>query len=248
MTAGGAEWLAAFLPLGVVREQKAWAPLGAGVLLIDPPILWLVTARSTLQRAGDQTLSAFVSEDQGGTVLDLVSGRRGTAFDWLEDTAAGLVACLFPVDRSWPVKAFPEAACVTDELEPGSAVWAVGAVYGQPLLGERPSPLVLPGILARRDAEQLVTTAPLPPMNLGAPLLVPVRGEGGSGAALAGIVTAILTVPAEPGIPAASLRLSVATPVAAALSLIRSEAGKAQRRLAIERSRPSPQEEEACSP
>lgn len=245
------EWLGAFVPLGLSKgEARSWSPIGAGVLLIDTPILWLVTARSLLQRAEEakQPLSAFVSEDQGGTVLDLVSGRRGTPLDWLIDEASGLAVCLFPVDRRWPLKAFPDERCAGfEQLVPAMPVLTVGAVYGGIAQGERPLPLVLTGSVARVEAQRLICAAPLPPQNVGAPVMVPVAAESGGGVAVAGVVTAAASVPAEPGAPGNSLRLIAAAPIGAALSLIRSDAGDAQRRFAIERSRPS-SEGEACSP
>lgn len=246
------DWLGSFVPLGLSREGQSWVPIGAGVLYIDHPVLWLITARVVLQRAQDagRPLSAYVSQDQGGTILDLTTGRRGTPLDWLIDEPSGLATCLFPVDPRWPLKAFPEARCGGfDQLTPAMQVLTVGAVYNQAeALGHPgPLPLVLTSSVARVEATRVILNAPLPPQNLGAPLLVPVSGESGGGVGLAGIVTAVATIPAEPGTPASSLRLAVTSPVLAALNLIRSDAGDAQRRFAIERSRPS-SEGEACSP
>lgn len=239
------DWLGAFVPLGVARD-RSWLPLGAGVLLVDAPVVWLLTARSVLTAAGDQRLAAFVSEQRGGLVLDLTTGRRGSPLDWLIDEEHDLAACLVPVDPAWGTKAFSEARCApTEQLQPGTPVQALSCVYGVPGVSERTAPLLLTGVVARRDPARLVTTVPLPPHNAGAPLLLPLPVQLGGGVALLGLLTRGVAVPEVGAAP--PLRLSLAVPISAALSLVRSEPGKAQRRLALTSSRPAAVED-ACSP
>lgn len=236
------DWLGAIVPLGLARETT-WRPVGAGVLLIDPPLVWLAAPRSLLEQLPpDRNLAAFVSEQQGGIVLDLITGRRGTPIDWIRHETLDLAVCLFPVNPAWGIKAFPESRCVEPErLMAGLPVLTVASAYGSEL-GLRPAPLVLPGMLARRDATTLVTTLPLLPQNVGAPVLVPVSGSDGGGVALVGILVRPIQVPPHP--LGSHLTLTQGIPVTEALGLIRSEAGRAQRRIAIEQSRA----EEATGP
>lgn len=225
------DWLGAVVPLGLAREG-AWRPIGAGALFIDPPVVWLLSVGSLLDAVpADRNLAAFVSEEQGGTVLDLTTGRRGTPIDWIRHASLDLAACLFPINPAWSIKAFPEARCVeSEQLFPGLAVQAVCSAYGSEL-GARPAPLLLGGTLARKEPAGLVTTLPLLPQNAGTPLLVPISAQEGGGVALAGILLRRIALP-DPG-----LALSVAAPITEALGLIRSEAGRAQRRIAVEHSR-----------
>ncbi len=240
------DWLGAFVPLGVASE-RTWTPLGAGVLLVDAPVVWLITARAVLQEAGDRRLAAFVSEQAGGLVLDLTTGRRGTPLDWLVDEEHEVAACVVPIDPAWGTRAFPEARCAPAErLQAGTPVQGLACVHGVPGVSERTAPLLLPGVVARRDPTRLVTTVPLPPHNIGAPLLLPLPAQLGGGVALLGVFTRSAAVP-EPG-AASPLRLGLVTPIAAALSLVRSERGKAQRRVALTSARSTTAVEDACSP
>lgn len=225
------EWLGALVPLGVSPQENVWRPLGAGVLLIDPPVVWLITAAALLDAAGDTTLAAFVTSQGGGTGLDLTTGRRGTPLDWLRHERLDLAACLFPINPAWGIKAFPEARCLAaEQVTAGLPLQVAAYAYGTSELGPRPAPLLLPGQVARRDASSFLTTAPLLPHNLGAPLVTPFPGGG---VALVGIQVRRVAVPDLTG-PLPALHLSQALPISEGLALIRSEAGRAQRRLALE--------------
>jgi hypothetical protein len=230
--------LPAILALGRTRDGS-FVPAGTGVLFLDSPLVWLLTAASVATAADAAPLGAWISADGEGTVLDLTTGRRGTPLDWLVDTTHDLAACLFPIDPRWPIKAFPEARCASPEvLAAGLPVLSVGYPWGVAELGRAPTRVVLPGLLAQVDAGagRLLTTAPLLPLNAGAPLVVAMPAEAGGGMGLVGLLTRSLAVP-EPAPGVAPVRLTLGSPVTAALALVRSDAGRAQRRLAIDASR-----------
>jgi hypothetical protein len=100
--------------------------------------------------------------------------------------------------------------------------------------------MLLPGTLARGPGGRLITTAPLLPLNVGAPLVMQAPAEAGGGLGLIGLLTRTLVVPEPPGSPAPPVRMAEAVPIEAAVALVRSDAGRAQRRLAIESSRSAP--------
>lgn len=232
-----AECLPAVLPLGRTGGG-AFQPLGAGVLFIDSPLVWLLTARSVLEATGDAALGAYVSPEREGTVVDLTTRRRGTPLDWIVDPALDVAACLLPIDPTWPIKAFPEARCVTPALVPAEeTVWSVCFPWGLPGQAGPPPRVLLPGTLARGEGERLVTTTPLLPLNAGAPLVMKAPAEAGGGLGVIGLLTRTLVVPEPAGSQAPPVRLAEAVPISAAVALVRAEAGKAQRRLAIEASR-----------
>lgn len=236
-----AECLPAVLPVGRTRDG-GFQPLGAGVLFIDSPLVWLLTARSLVEAAGDAPLGAYISPEREGTVVDLTTGRRGTPLDWLRDPEHDVAACLFPIDPSWPIKAFPEARCVDASLlGPATTVASVSLPWGLPGSSGPPPRVVLPGTLTHFGPHRLLTTAPLLPLNVGAPLVLCATEDAGGGLGLVGLLTRTLVVPEPPGSPAPPVRMAEAVPIEAAVALVRSDAGKAQRRLAIESSRSAPQ-------
>lgn len=230
------EWLGAFVPLGKL-ENETWSPLGAGVLFVEAPILWLLTARSVLEAAGDAPISAWVRDSKQGTLLDLTTGRRGTPLDWIASEEDDVAVCIFPTDRSFKFKAFNESQCFpAHDLQALLPTATLCAPYGLAPLTGWTKPLVLTGSMASVDREsgQLVTTSPLLPRNTGAPLLVTLPSQSGGGVHLAGILSHTVTVPEPYQSTASAVRLAVGQPVLAALALIRGEQGRKQREAALQ--------------
>ncbi|HBP17601.1 MAG TPA: hypothetical protein DEA08_07400 [Planctomycetes bacterium] len=230
------EWLGSFVPLGKV-EGESWTPIGAGVLFVEAPIVWLLTARSALEAAGDAPISAWVRDDKKGTLLDLTQGRRGTPLDWIVSKDDDVAVCLFPTDPSWKVKAFNESQCFpAHDLQALLPTATLCAPYGLAPLSGWTMPLVQTGTMASVDREtgQLVTTAPLLPRNAGAPLLITLPTQSGGGVQLAGILSHTVAVPEPHRSTAPPVRLAIGQPVLAALALIRGEQGKEQRKLALQ--------------
>lgn len=234
-------WRLACVPLGAVRAEGAWAPLGAGVLFVDAPVLWLLTTRSVVEGAQGAPVGAWVPTTDGAhAVVDLSTGRRGTPLDWVLHPERDLAATVFPIGARLVLKAFSEAQTLPDELLAPLLPVAVAAfAHGLGPAGQRPAPLAFAGALAGAPGEGdpagrvLLATAPLPPRNAGAPLLAQLPPQAGGGVALAGIATHATALPEPPTSLLPPVRLTVALPVAAALSLVRGEAGKAARQAAL---------------
>ncbi len=215
------------VPLGHEVEE-AWAPLGAGVLLFDAPHVWLATTRSVVAAAAGTSIVAWVSEADGGTTVDLTSGLEEAGLSWVEHDRMDLAISLFPMDPSWGLKAFAEARCIgADDLQPLLTVFSVCCPYGG-VPFETPTPLTLSGAVSRieKDARTLYSTAPLLPLNAGAPLLAIPKTKGN--VYLAGTLTNSALIPEPiPSIP--PVRISVAITAEAIWELIRSDAAQAQR-------------------
>lgn len=235
------EWRQAFVPLGATRGD-VWTPLGAGVLLVDTPVVWLVTARSVLEPAGASPVVAWVDTLEGGNALvDLTTGRTGD-LAWLRHPERDVAACIFPIGATWKIKAFNEARTLQEaDLQPLLPACVVGSPYGIGAPGQRPTALALDGTLAGVDAaaRAIITTAPLLPRNGGAPLLVPLPVQAGGGVALAGIATHSVSVAEGVQSTLPPVRLTIAAPIALAFELIRSAAGKAARKAALSLGRPA---------
>ncbi len=238
------EWRQAFVPLGVTRGE-VWAPLGAGVLLVDSPVVWLVTARSVLEGAGASPVVAWVAATtetgDGHALIDLSTGRAAD-LAWLRHPERDLAACVFPIGSTWRIKAFNEARTLQEtDLQPLLPACVVGNPYGIGAPGQRPTALALDGTLAGVDvsARTIITTAPLLPRNAGAPLLVPLPPQAGGGVSLAGIATHSVAVSEGVQSTLSPVRLTIAAPIALAFELIRSPAGKAARKAALAAGKPT---------
>ena len=230
------EWLSAFIPLGTYGEQ-AWTPVGAGVLIVDLPVVWLVTAKSIVHGAGATPLAAFLKAGEGSAILDLSESHTASGLSWLEHASLDLAATLFPINPAWEVKAFSQQQCApAEELRPLLPVCSLGCPYGT-IASPRPAPILLAGALAQVAAPHLHATAPLLPLNQGAPLIL-ASGVGGA-IQLAGILTRTLIVP-EPDPRVPPVRLSEAVAMEAVWDLVRGEAALAQRKRAVERARGGP--------
>lgn len=229
------EWRQAFVPLGTARGD-VWTPLGAGVLLVDNPVVWLVTARAVLDAAGASPIVGWVETVDGGNALVDLSTGRTADLAWLRHPERDLAACVFPIGTTWRIKAFNEARTLQEaDLQPLLTTCVVGSPYGIGAPGQRPTALALEGALAGVDlaARTIVTSAPLLPRNGGAPLLVPLPPQAGGGVVLAGIATHSVAVPEAVQSTLAPVRLTIAAPIALAFELIRSAPGKAARKAAM---------------
>lgn len=225
------ELLKSCVPLGH-RTDVAWTPLGAGVLLFERPFVWVVTAKSVLAEAGESPVFAWVSEDKGGTVVDLSAGLREAGLAWVEHSTLDLAISLFPIDPSWGLTVFVESQCVpADALYPLVPVASVACPYGTGAISGKPTPLALSGVISRSEPESatLYTSASLFPQNAGAPLVLVPKPKGTI--YLAGSLTGTVLVP-EPIPTVPPLRIGVATTTDAIWALIRSDAAQKQRALA----------------
>jgi hypothetical protein len=228
--AGLTELQQAYVPLGTFAD-KAWQALGAGVLIVDLPVAWLVTAASLLDRAGDRALAAHVWSGDTVTIVDMAQVQSESGLSWLRHESLDLAAALFPLQAGWDLKGFGEPQLArTELLRPGVQVCSLGCPPSS--APGQPPPIVLDGILSdvQVGTGVLLTSAPLLGLSVGAPLL---QTGGLSGQAqLAGILTRTILLPEhDPRLP--PIRLAEAVPVRKALALIRSPAGKAQRKAAI---------------
>lgn len=221
------EWLNAFVPLGSYGDES-WSPAGAGVLIVDLPVVWLVTSKSLVQQAAEQQapLAAFLSREEGGAILDLGESQAASGLGWIEHEDLDLAATLFPVNPAWKIKAFAQQQCApAAELHALLPVCSLVCPYGLAPT-ERPQPFVLTGTISHVSGPLLYTSAPLLAQNRGAPLVL---GSGlGGKIQLAGILTQSLLVP-EPDPRVPPVRLSVAVGMEEVWSLVRGPAAVAQR-------------------
>ncbi|MGK0304088.1 MAG: hypothetical protein ACI89X_004995, partial [Planctomycetota bacterium] len=111
------DWLNAFLPLGRTQGDS-WTPLGGGVLILDRPMVWLVTASEVLASLENDDLTTWVPNQKGVGLLNITDSQRQSNISWVHHPA-GLSATLFPLDPSFLIKAFTETQCTrVRELQP----------------------------------------------------------------------------------------------------------------------------------
>lgn len=225
------EWLSAFVPLGTYSEQ-AWEPAGAGVLIVDLPVIWLVTAKSLIKSAGDAALAAFLPYGPGGTILDFRESHAESGLSWIEHPELDLCASLFPLSPAWDLKAFPQEHCApSPDLSPLSAVCSIGCAYGL-IPTERPEPFLFGGSLVGLQSPHVYSSAPLLALNVGAPLIQVSSLTGGS-PRLAGILTRTMATPcSDPRV--SPVALSEAVGMEAVWELVRGEQALAQRKYVAE--------------
>ena len=223
------EWLSAFVPLGRCGEES-WSPAGAGVLIVDSPVIWIVTAKSLVRAAGDQPIAAFLCHGEGGSIVDLTESQSHHDLHWIEHTDLDIAASMFPVNPDWELKAFSQQQCVpAEELRPLLPVCSVGCPY-ESMPAARPEPFLLVGALAHLSGALLHSTAPLLAANVGGPLIL-ASGTGGP-VKLAGILTRALLAP-QADSRLAPQQLSEAVCMEAVWELVRGEDALAQRKLAV---------------
>lgn len=214
------EWLRSFVPLGWARGD-AWTPLGGGVLVLDLPFVWLVTAAAVVQKAGERPLLAWLPGRPRPQLLDLTQSLQTLGIGWIQHAQEDLAATLLPLDPKFDVRAFGPSQCTRIAEVPFlQPVVTLGALYSPeiPSAGQ-PALAMLDGLVARADeaSRRLYTTATLLPRNQGAPLLL--ASAHGGPATLAGILTGNVTLPeADPReLPT---RLGCAIAIDAALELL----------------------------
>lgn len=237
-----ADWLNAFLPLGF-KQGDNWNPVGSGVLIVDRPLVWLVTASEALTSLGEQDLTTWVPSEKGAGLLNISDSQRRSGIGWIHHPA-GLSATLFPLDPSFQIKAFAETQCTkVRDLQPLQPTASMGCLYGADIAPTpSPSPAVCDGVVSsvNQHSGDIYSTAPLLPRNVGAPLLL--ASPYGGAVTLAGILlgNAMITE-ADPRI--LPVRLSKSICVDAAMELIRSEAANAQRQRVTQ---PQPETQEGA--
>lgn len=232
------DWLSAFVPIGVLRSPTDWAPIGAGVLFHDPPVIWLITAAHVVRAAQDAELAPLVTRAQGGlTVIQLADIQRKRNYQWHFDQKRDIAVTLMPLSADWQIKAVEEKLCIkAAELVPSMQCYTVGCPYGvRGFDPQRSTPLVLDGVIAGVDASSgtLYTSVPTFPGNSGGPIIVkrePFNPAGGivvgqPTVLLAGIILQAQLVSSEntkaPGV-FPPLHLGIGISIEAALELIKS--------------------------
>lgn len=223
------EWLSTFVPLGTYSDD-AWSPVGAGVLIVDLPVVWLVTSKALVESLKGAPAAAFISHAEGATILDLSEGHAKSGLGWIEHEELDLVASLFPMSPAWNIKAFTQQQCVPiEQLTELMPVASLGCPYGA-VPGERPQPFLLAGAIASLNAPLIHSTAPLLPKNVGGPL---VQGAAGDTIRLAGVMTRTLFISdADPRIP--PIRITEAVGMEAVWDLVRGDEARAQRKKVVE--------------
>ncbi|MCK5940782.1 MAG: hypothetical protein KAI24_02335 [Planctomycetes bacterium] len=241
----GSDWLRTFLPLGTTIGES-WEPLGAGVLMMDASMVWLVTAREVAEASVRQQLTTWVPRADDVVLLDLSDSQTRSGLNWIHHPA-GLSASLFPLAKDFVIKAFAETQCTRVQgLQPLVPTASVGILYGPDVPAPRPpTPNVCEGIVSSADPHsgRILSTAPMLPRNAGAPLLL--ASPYGGQVTLAGIQLGnILVNENDPRM--LPLRFSSSTCVDAALELIRGEDAQEQlRRIAPPPDAPATEQEDA---
>lgn len=225
-----------------IQEGDQWAPAGCGFVVSDQKMLWLITSRTVVERAGEKPLTAWVSRSGDGVLLGLGTILQNAGLEWIFAGQGDVAACVFPMREGWDVRALPLAQSVPpNSLGPMMEVHTISFPYGVDGFDPRNSlPLVLPGGLAGVDAERarVYHTAPSLPLSEGAPLLLSTGSDQQRQLLLAGVMNGpvLPSSPVPPSkIPATVAGLSMATPIAAAVVLLSSAAAREQSEKALAR-------------
>lgn len=223
-----ADWMRAFLPIGQVRDGS-WEPRGGAVLLVDQPLVWLVTARSVLEACGEGDVATWVPGKQRSGLLNVSESQQRTGTAWVHHPV-GLSATMFPLDADFDIKAFAETQSTkVRDVEPLQPTASLGCIYSGLSNQGQPVPAVLEGIVSAVDKQSglIVSSSPLLPRNVGAPLLL--ASPHGGAVMLAGILLETAWVgDADPRVP--PLRLSQSICIDAAFELVRGKQATEQRR------------------
>ena len=232
------DWLSAFVPIGILRSPTDWTPIGAGVLLHDPPVIWLITAGHVVKTAKDHDIAPLVTRREGGLVVVNLREIQGkNAYGWHFDEKRDMAATLMPLSNDWLVKAVDEKLCIkANEIIPSMQCYTVGCPYGvRGFDPQRSTPLVLDGVIAGIDTGSgiIYTSVPTFPGNSGGPIIVRRDPFDASGrltvgqpvVLLAGVIleASVVSAPTRsaPGtLP--PLHLGIGMSIEAALSLIKS--------------------------
>ncbi|NOY90816.1 MAG: trypsin-like peptidase domain-containing protein [Deltaproteobacteria bacterium] len=239
----GPEWLAACVPIAKA-EAGVFSPTGAGVLVHDAPVVWLVTAGHVVASRSETPYALIPKLDGGVAAVELGTEPHGV--EWVRDTAHDIAARLVPLPEGHSVKAVSfELFANDDDLVASMPCYCVGCPYG--LTGFDPNtvaPMVLDGTVSgiARNTRSVVISTPTFPGNSGGPLLVvrlPFNPMGAPTVLLGGIMREAATVAPATGGP--ELRLGLATSAAAVRELLHGEHALRQKRWAERSGRaPSP--------
>ena len=173
-----ADWLSAFLPIGVLQSSENWVPLGAGTLFRDGPLVWFVTAQHVVRSAGEHPITVLVpnANSDGVVIVELSSLLQSHGIGWLEDPGNDLAASPFPLSDQFKIKAVGIENCIRmADVLPSMQSYTVGCPYG--VRGFDPDsamPLVMGGVIAGKAPKErlLYTSAPTFQGNSGGPLVV----------------------------------------------------------------------------
>jgi hypothetical protein len=234
------EWLSAFVPIGLLGNDNLWKPIGAGVLLHDPPVVWLVTANHVVSPKPSDRIGVFVTQRdvQQRVCIDLTSEQRRASLGWIRDSRHDVATSLMPVNPTWDIKAIGKELCIPfDALLPSMQCYTIGCPYGVAGVDpQRAIPLVLDGIVAGINTlEQLIyISTPTFPGNSGGPIVIvlPPCNPGGGLAVgvptvrLAGIVRDQVIARGTENAPL--LHIGRGIPIATALDLIKSDDARRQ--------------------
>lgn len=222
------EWMHAFMTLGSVQHDN-WELRGAGVLLLDQPVVWLVTASEVIADFDGQDIVTWVKRKQDVSLLNISNSQRNSGVQWIHHPA-GISATMFPVDASFAIKAFSRMQCTKiRDLQPMQPAVSLGSLMAA---GFQRSPGDLPAVCdgmistVDRNNHLIHATTPLLPRNAGAPLML--ASPHGGPITIAAILLGNAVVPeVDPRV--LPIRLSRAIAIDAALELIRSDAAIEQR-------------------
>lgn len=233
VTRGRSDWARAFIALGSLRED-AWVPQGAGVLLVEPPVVWLVTLRSVVEVMSKSSCHAWVARQNGAGLLDLGRAQEALGLGWIVHAGQDLAATLFPMEPSFEVKAFSASQCtLCDDLLAMQPAFSVGCMYGHDVANPGfPVPAVYDGVVScgQTGCAKVYTTAMMFPHNAGGPFLL--ASQYGSQVSLAGLMAGnVVLADADPR--ALPVRVGSVIAIDVAWELLRSDAATAMRQRAI---------------
>lgn len=230
------EWLKAFVPLGVLDGAQTLTMVGAGSLLAEPPVIWLVTAAHVIQQAAGRPIAAVVSTaEQQPFLVDLTQEYRRHGLTWHPDVENDVAVGLMPQNESWAIRAIPREFCFPfGDMVPSLPCYSMGCPYGV-LNGA--IPLVMDGIIAGVDSKRrrVFTSAPTFPGNSGGPLLIarlPYNRAGGLTVGsqvlhLAGVMVEVFLVPDPQGLRS-PLHLGLAVSIDVVHDLLQSSEVRAE--------------------
>jgi len=227
------DWTKSFVALGSLREDS-WVPSGAGVLLVDPPVVWLVTLKSVVDSLAKNFSHAWVARQNNRGLLDLGRAQEALGLGWVSHSRYDIAATLFPLDPKFDIKAFSHTqSTMISDVHAAQPVLTVGCMYGPDVDNPGyPAPAVYDGIVARSEvgSQRIYTTALMFPRNAGGPLVV--ASQYGGPVSLAGIMVGnVMLGDTDPRV--LPVRVGSALAIDSAWELVRSEAAVAQRQRAM---------------
>ncbi len=172
-----ADWLKTVVVLAIPRPDNTAVPVGAGVLVREGKVGWLITAAHVVDMHRKNHLAALLRHrSKGGVLLLPFRYQDSQGFGWHRDHVHDLAATIFPWNDEWDLKFLTEDQMLeVGDVAPGNSCYTVGCPHG--LAGLTPGsvmPLVLDGIVSGIDAGhlRLYVSAPTFEGNSGGPLFV----------------------------------------------------------------------------